>query len=142
MMTATTNRRYFNELLKCPLFFMQQKCEVVEKQNCNCTKMEERYFYKSIRTEISALIFEEKIVDKMLHLEYVLLVAENEVKNNQNESSDSVTFSFHIANPQYNNDWIIILNSLINRSQNTEDKFPFLFTLWFLNHSDWSTTVQ
>ena len=138
MMTATTNRRYFNELLKCPLFFMQQKCEVVEKQNCNCTKMEERYFYKSIRTEISALIFEEKIVDKMLHLEYVLLVAENEVKNNQNESSDSVTFSFHIANPQYNNDWIIILNSLINRSQNTEDKFPFLFTLWFLNHSDWS----
>ena len=125
MMIATTNRKYFNELLKCPLFFMQRKCE-------------EHYFYESMRTEILAFLSDDKIVNKIVHLKYVLLVVENEVRNNHKESSDSVTFSFHIATPQCDNDWVIILNSLINRSQNAEDKFPFIFTLWFLNHSDWS----
>lgn len=138
MMTATTNRKFFNELTKNPLFFMEQKCEYYEKQMRNCIEIEEHYFYISTQNEISAFISEKKIVDKMLHLEYVLLVAGNEVENNQNNSLDSVTFSFHIANPQYNNDWIVILNSLINRSQNSEDKFPFIYTLWFLNHSDWN----
>lgn len=138
MMTATTNRKFFNELIKSPLFFMEQKCEHYEKQGRNCIEIEEHYFYISTRNEISSCISEKKIVDKILHLEYVLLVVENEVENNQNNSSDIVTFSFRIASPQCDNDWIIILNSLINRSQNTEDKFPFVFTLWFLNHSDWS----
>lgn len=138
MMTATTNRKFFNELTKNPLFFMEQKCEYYEKQMRNCIEIEEHYFYISTQNEISAFISEKKIVDKMLHLEYILLVAGNEVENNQNNSLDSVTFSFHIANPQYNNDWIVILNSLINRSQNSEDKFPFIYTLWFLNHSDWN----
>lgn len=125
MMIATTNRKYFNELLKCPLFFMQRKCE-------------EHCFYESMRTEISAFLLDDKIVNKIVHLKYVLFVVENEVSNNHKESSDSVTFSFHIATPQYDNDWVIIFNSLINRSQNAEDKFPFIFTLWFLNHSSWS----
>lgn len=143
MMTGTTNRRYFNELLKSPLFFMEQKCEYYEEQGRNFIE-EEHYFYVSTRNEISAFISEKKIVNRILHLEYILLVVENEVENyqkmssNQSRSSDSVTFSFHIANPQCDNDWIIILNSLINRSQNIEDKFPFIFTLWFLNHSDWN----
>ena len=136
MMKATTNRRYFNELMKNPLFFMEQKYESIEKQNLNCIEIEDHYFYKSTQTEISAFIFEEKIVNEILHLEYVLLVAENEVEDNQEESSDSVTFSFHIANPQY--DWIFIINSLIIRSQNSEDKFPFKYILWFLNHSNWN----
>lgn len=158
-MKATTNRRYFNELMKNPLFFMEQKkYESIEKQNLNCIeiedhyfnkstqtefgqverlgKIEDHYFYKSTQTEISAFIFEEKIVNEILHLEYVLLVAENEVEDVQEESSDSVTFSFHIANPQY--DWIFIINSLIIRSQNSEDKFPFKYILWFLNHSNWN----
>ena len=125
MMIATTNRKYFNELLKCPLFFMQRKCE-------------EHCFYESMRTEISAFLLDDKIVNKIVHLKYVLFVVENEVSNNHKESSDSVTFSFHIATPQCDNDWVIIFNSLINRSQNAEDKFPFIFTLWFLNHSNWS----
>ena len=129
-MKATTNRRYFNELMKNPLFFMEQKYESIEKQNLNCIEIEDHYFYKSTQTEISAFIFEEKIVNEILHLEYVLLVAENEVEDDQEESSDSVTFSFHIANPQY--DWIFIINSLIIRSQNSEDKFPFKYILWFL----------
>ena len=136
MMKATTNRRYFNELMKNPLFFMEQKYESIEKQNLNCIEIEDHYFYKSTQTEISAFIFEEKIVNEILHLEYVLLVAENEVEDDQEESSDSVTFSFHIANPQY--DWIFIINSLIIRSQNSEDKFPFKYILWFLNHSNWN----
>lgn len=137
MMIATTSRKYFNELLKNPLFFMERKCEFFEKQNQNCKEIGERYFYKSARTEISAFISEEKIVNEILHLkEYVLLVVENEVENNQNKS-DSVTFSFHIANSQY--DLIAIINSLIIRSQNVEDKYPFMYLLWFLNHNNWTT---
>lgn len=136
MMTATTNGKYFNELLKNPLFFMEQKCENYEKKERNCSETEEHCFYKSTRTEISAFISREMIVNEILPLKYVLLVAE--VENNQNESSDSVLFSFHIASPQCDYDWIIIFNSLINCSQNSEDKFPFIYILWFLNYSDWN----
>ena len=138
MMTATTNRKYFNELLKTPLFFMEQKRVHYEKRSRNCIETEDHYFYKSAQPEISASISDETIVNEILRLNYVLLVAGNEVENNQNEPSDTVTFSFHIADPRHRDDWIIILNSLITRSQNSEDKFPFIFTLWFLNHSDWN----
>lgn len=44
MMTATTNRKFFNELIKSPLFFMEQKCEHYEKQGRNCIEIEEHYF--------------------------------------------------------------------------------------------------
>lgn len=138
MMTATASRGYFNELLKNPLFFMERKYECYERQGRNGTELEEHYFYKSTQKEISAFINEEKIVHELLHLEYILLVVENEVDNNQNESSDSVTFLFHIANTQCDNDCFVILNSLIKRSQNSEDKFPYIYTLWFLNHCDWN----
>lgn len=136
MMTAKTDRKYFSELSKKPLFFMEQIHEVHEKQNSDCT--EDYYFYKSTRTEISAFISEKNIVNNILHLKCILLVAENEVEHNQNKPSNTVTFSFHIANPQYEYDWAIILKSLIIPSSNSEDKFPFIYTLWFLNHSDWN----
>ena len=142
MMIATTNKEYFHELSKTNLFFMELKNKEIKGWNQE-TKCEEPviwYFYESIRTEISAIINIGIIDDDDIvhYSKYDLLVVEGEVKNSQEESSDKVAFSFHIANPQYDNDWIIILNSLITRSQNTEDKFPFIFTLWFLNHSGWS----
>lgn len=132
MMEATTNKRYFNELKKNPLFFMEQKYESID----NGTEIVDYFYYKSTQAEISAFINEEKIVNEILHLDYVLLVAENEVKDVQEKSSDTVRFSFHIADPQY--DWIFIINSLIIRSQNSEDRFPFKYILWFLNHSHWN----
>lgn len=137
-MEATTNKKYFKELLKTPLFFMEKKHEVITKQNHNSTEIEDYFFYKSMREEISAFIDEEKLVNEILHLNYVLSVVEKEIKDNKNESSDLVTFSFHIANPQNNDDWIVLFNSLIIRSQNPEDKFPYIYILWFLNHMDWN----
>lgn len=97
MMEATTNKRYFNELKKNPLFFMEQKYESID----NGTEIVDYFYYKSTQAEISAFINEEKIVNEILHLDYVLLVAENEVKDVQEKSSDTVRFSFHIADPQY-----------------------------------------
>ena len=137
-MTATTNRKYFEELLRTPLFFMERKCVRYEKRSRNCIETETHYSYRATQTEISASLSEDNIDNEILHLKYVLLIVDNEVENNQNESSDSVTFSFHIADPRHHDDWVIILNSLITRSQNPEDKFPYIFTLWFLNHSDWN----
>lgn len=91
-MKATTNRRYFNELMKNPLFFMEQKYESIEKQNLNCIEIEDHYFYKSAQTEISAFIFEEKIVNEILHLEYVLfIIAKTKRTTFQNE-----TYNFHV----------------------------------------------
>lgn len=144
MVTATTNRKYFNELLKNPLFFMQlmdksyneirygtnNSVEIVEIENI---------FLESTKKEISAFIHDKNIVDNM-KVDYLLLIVEGEVDNSHDEKartlSDTVTFSFHIANPQY--DWVVVINSLIIRSQNTEDKFPFIYMIWFLNHSDWN----
>lgn len=143
-MTATTYREYFHELSKTNLFFMELKNKVVKEwnQEYKCEEPVTYYYYESIRTEIFCVISIGTIdnnEDEIVHYsKYELLVVEGEVKNDHEELSDIVTFSFHKANPQCDNDWIIILNSLIYRSQNSEDKFPYIFTLWFLNHRDWS----
>ena len=87
---------------------MKGKYETREKQNRDCIEIEEYYSYKSIRTEISAFLY-LNLEDgcEISDPEYVLLVAENEVENDQKELSDSVIFSYHMANPQ--NDWIFII---------------------------------
>lgn len=136
MFKARTDKKHFKELLKKPLFFMQQKYEVIEKQNNTFLNIEDHYFYQSTDTKVSAFISDDKIVNKIFHLKYVLIVVGKEIK--QNEYDDSVTFSYHIADVQSNEDWIIILNSLISRSQNLEDNFPYTYILWFLNHMPWN----
>jgi hypothetical protein len=64
--------------------------------------------------------------------EFVLLVVE---RGCVFENESKVEFSFHVADPEC--DWIVIINSLIIRAQNVDDRFPFMYIIWFLNHSNW-----
>lgn len=131
MMTATTNRQYFKELQSCRLFFMRRKWDSHE-DNC---------YFEATRKEISAMIYNENIVNR-IQTDYILVVVDRKqntnIENNDSdeELSDSVDFSYRIADPRY--DWIVIINSYLLRSQNTGDKYPFIYLLWFLNHSNWN----
>ena len=129
-MNATTNRKYFKELQSNRLFFMKRKRDSYE-DNC---------YFETTRKEITARIYNEKIVNR-IQTDYILLVVDWKQNTNpennasDEELSDSVNFSYRIANPRY--DWIVIINSYLSRSQNAEDKYPFIYLLWFLNHSNW-----
>lgn len=137
-MTASTNSFFFGQVMEDPLFFMERKIERYVKQTSNGAEEEEHCVYTSARTEISAYLSDEKTIENISHLDYVLLIVENEIVDNQDVLSESVNFSYRIASPQCGDDWIFILNSLIKRSQNQWDKFPFKYLLWFLNHANWT----
>ena len=108
---------------------MKKEREEIEMGNSDGPNV--RFFYKSMKSEISAFIYDEKIVEQ-IGSEFVLLVVE---RGCVFENESKVEFSFHVADPEC--DWIVIINSLIIRAQNVDDRFPFMYIIWFLNNSNW-----
>ena len=63
MMTASTNRFFFGQVMEDPLFFMERKIERYVKQTSNGAEEEEHCVYTSARTEISAYLSDEKTIE-------------------------------------------------------------------------------
>ena len=64
----------------------------------------------------------------------------DEVKNNNN-GNGVYTMSFHDASTLVEKDWNVILQNLINRSQDKENKYAFVETLWLLDKQEVDTNV-
>lgn len=143
MMTATTDKEYFKEFQRNPLLFMQFQCRTHVERHYGANTVEdvtiEDCFFESTNQKISAFINDKAIVDSATG-KYLLVIMdrENVNLNEKSQDTDTVKFTFHIANSQNENDWLVIINSLIIRSQNAEDKYPFMYILWFLNHCHWN----
>lgn len=58
-----------------------------------------------------------------------------------NTIEDGVDIEFHEANVGSINDWIYVINSLIIRSQDIEDKYAYMELLWLLDKTDWGATT-
>lgn len=129
-MKGTVNSDYFKALIKEPLFFVRIEYQYIR----NHEDYDEIITWDSVKKEIS---FSCPIEFIKAHSEFALLVLDNPNCNLLQDQYDQYEFSCHVANPQ--KDLIPIINSFVLRSQNTKDKFPFIYILWFLNYSDWNT---
>jgi hypothetical protein len=70
-----------------------------------------------------------------------LVVAEpNKQTETNNKDSDMISFDVHAVNPSKLDDWKIVINSFIIRSQRAEDKFPYIHLLWMLNFCNWNSS--
>lgn len=123
IMEGSTEKSLFKELQRNPLFFMK-KGRIYSEVGENV------YGYKSVRKEIETIIDDEN--NEISQEKYILLV----VDEYKEEPNEKVTFRYHIADPE--RDMIVIINSLIFRSQQGDKNLPFIYLLWFLNYSNWT----
>lgn len=74
------------------------------------------------------------------YLETALVVAES-IENQDTDVHGNVAFNVHPVDPSKLEDWKIVIDSLILRSQNVYDKYPFIHLLWVLNYCNWSGNI-
>lgn len=135
MLTLSTNKDNYEELKKNPLLFLTKEVTYYENSS---GYLEQNILWKPSNKDYEGIIHLDKKVNKFNHL---LMVAGNEVKKEKvgkNSNLESVTFEIYVAEPTNPNHWIIIFNSYINRSRNKEDKYPYIYLLWFINHHEWN----
>ena len=78
------------------------------------------------------------------NLGYALVVAEpikvSELQNKQKDT-DTISFNVHAVNSFNLDDWRLVINSFIIRSQDPNDNYPFIHLLWMLNNCQWSSEI-
>ncbi len=121
---ARTNKEYLEELKKIHVFFME-RVEITHSGN------EKETILRSTNPEIQYNNNKEgKIID------YGLFVIEEIIKQEES-TDDNIEFSFHEADGNNKDDWKRIIDSFSYRKHIAEDKFNFIYLLWFLNHTSW-----
>lgn len=120
---AKARKTYIEVLKKNPLFFMKMSSIPFYDGNFN-----EIYELVSFDNEISITLKNPETITDIL-----LLVIDIDTINSDDEQSE---FCCHIVNSE--DDLVILLNSIIIRSQNSNDRYSFRFLLWFLNHCNWT----
>ena len=126
-MIGKTSKEYFDELRNIGLFF----CKPWGADDGKC-------YWLSVKHTIEV---PSKVNENLCeNNDYMLMIVDKE--NEDKMSSDAVgivSFFFHSAN-QYNvKDWCIIVKSFYSRLKNgKEDRYPFIYLLWFLNYVNMS----
>ena len=134
MQTLTTNTARFEELKKNPLLFLKKVNRSYTDQNGEYV---EQYKWLSVDKDFQGELSEDSIHGN--DVDYALVVVEEEKKDsNNNQENNTVHFGVHSINPGTLDDWRIAINSFIIRSQNREDKFPYIHLLWMLNNCQWN----
>ena len=143
MQTLYTNRKKFNELKKNPLFFMH-----IEYKSCYDKKSGsyiDKPYWIPIDPELSGG-FEARDVKQW----HYLFVAGKEIKTNNNFNNESVEdynengsveFEIRDIDASKQDDWLLAVNSFLKRSNNKEDKIPYIHFLWLINNNYWYRSV-
>ena len=124
MATFSTNRARYEELMKDPLIFLH-KVEHSSRDNNGITQY--HYSWESIDDDFEGSCSERDFRGNGLGRE--LVVAEQVRERNsdsENSENDSISFSVHAINGSSQDDWRLVINSFIIRSQNPDDKYPYI----------------
>ena len=138
MATLSTNRDRYIELMKNPLLFLHKIDDSYYDSQSN--HRVEKIFWQSIDNDFRGAIPYNEI--KGNNLGYAHVVAEfvdDNKQTNEQKDKDSLSFTVHAANASNIDDWRLVINSFIIRSQNPYDNYPFIHLLWMLNNCQWSS---
>lgn len=138
MATLSTNRDRYFELMKNPLLFLHKIDDSYYDSQSN--HRVEKIFWQSIDNDFQEAIHYNEINGN--YLGYALVVAEPIKESElQNKQIDTVSFNVHAVNAFNLDDWRLVINSFIIRSQNPNDNYPFIHLLWMLNNCQWSSEI-
>lgn len=134
MATLSTHIERYKELIKNPLLFLH-----LEDHSYHDDKGDyvESCFWKPLDKDFQGLISSEKLDGN--DIGFTLVIAESTDATDENgKEKEIITFEVHSIKPDVLDDWRIVINSFIIRSQNSEDIFPYIHFLWMLNYCNWS----
>ncbi len=140
MATAKTNRKYFNQLCKLPLFFLKRVVRHYDEKDRNGQKIEVEHHYWHSMDEYVSFDTEVSSVENN-NLDYLLVcVYREEVQYDSKgkivDNPEIVEFSIKACSPSARDHLIYIFNTIFNKIPN--DNFWFKYLIWFLNFRDWS----
>lgn len=134
-MALSTNRARYVELMKNPLLFLYRNNHSFTDQNGNFI---ECFLWEPVDADFQGTLNDNEL--NGYHINCELVVAEPIVGNmvdNYTHKIDTISFNVHAVNPYSINDWRIVINSFIIRSQAPADKYPYIHLLWMLNYRQW-----
>ena len=145
MATISCTKARYEELKKNPLLFLR----IEENSYYNYNRKD---WVKEVNWVPTDNDFQTTIDYKELgdgRQSHILIIAGNEVvdedtNNNETDSNQEINenkivkFDFHVADSNSPRDWLCIINSYIKRTRNSNDKFPYIHLLWFLNKEKWT----
>lgn len=138
MPTLSTHKTRYIELMKNPLLFLHK----IDNSNYDeqSNNWVEKIYWQSIDNDFRGAIPYNEI--KGNHFGYALIVAgpvEDNEQQDKPKDKESIAFKVHAVNAYSLDDWRLVINSFIIRSQNPYDKYPFIHLLWMLNNCQWSS---
>lgn len=126
---AKINKEYLEELKRIHVFFMEKvKIPHPEKEGIIWRSTSQEIRYNNDKNEGTVI-------------DYGLFVVEEVIKQ-EKSIDDCIEFSFHEADGNNKDDWKKFIDSFIYRKNIAEDKFYFIFLLWFLNRTSWENTYD
>lgn len=124
--------------MKNPLLFLHKiDNSYYDEQSNNWV---EKIYWQSIDNDFGGAIPYNEINGN--YLGYALVVAgsiEDDEQQDKSTDKDSIAFKVHTVNAYSMDDWRLVINSFIIRSQNPYDNYPFIHLLWMLNNCQWSS---
>ena len=138
MVTLSTNRAKYKELMKNPLIFLHK----VEHSNSgNDGSIQYYYTWESVDDDFKGSSSESDFDGNGFGSE--LVVAEQVQERNSNSGTnenDTISFPIHAVNGSRQDDWRLVINSFIIRSHNhQDDRYPYIHLLWLLNFAQWNS---
>lgn len=138
MVTLSTNRAKYKELMKNPLIFLH-KVEHSDRDNNGNPK--NYYTWESIDDAFEGSSSERDFEGNGFGRE--LVVAEQVQEHNSNSGTnenDTISFPIHAVKGSRQDDWRLVINSFIIRFQNhQDDRYPYIHLLWLLNYGQWNS---
>ena len=138
MVTLSTNRAKYKELMKNPLIFLHK---VEHSDRDNDGRIRDYYTWESVDDDFTGSSPERDFDGNGFGSE--LVVAEQIQESNSDSGTnenDTISFPIHAVNGSRQDDWRLVINSFIIRSHNhQDDRYPYIHLLWLLNFAQWNS---
>lgn len=135
MPTLSTNKARYEELMKNPLLFLHRDEHSYTDENGNDVV---RYAWKAVDIDFSSSIDDGEFQGNCYG--YNLVVSEAITKE-KSLNQEIVSFDIHEVNASDIDDWRIVINSYIIRSQAPADRYPYIHLLWMLDNCQWNSEI-
>lgn len=137
MSTLSTNKVRYDELMKNPLLFLHRVDRSYTDYDGTYV---ERITWEPVDQEFDSDLGKDEVKGNCFNYELVVSepIADGAVQGEAPEK-ETIYFNIHPISASNINDWRIVINSYIIRSQTPADRYPYIHLLWMLNYRQWNS---
>ena len=138
MPKLSTNKDRYEELIKNPLLFLHRVDHSYTDWNGDYV---ENISWEPINKDFNGNISKEQIIGNERGMALVVAELVNQTEDNDQSKNSTISFEIHEINATKQDDWRLVINSFIIRSQSADERYPYLHLLWMLNYCKWDSTA-